>query len=156
MTPHANASSFDGMSPRKKEVYLTLSSKDSLKIFPNNEANDFTVNLPEPLIFDSNWSVGLCDIQYSQPRSSSKNLWIYMDLVAESIVGDTKKQLLRRIAIGPQHRGTIVTRYPDLQLLPLARHVVRTITLHITGDKGKGISFQDKLVICTLVFVHDE
>lgn len=48
-----------------KEFYVTLISNSSLEVYPYNKASAFIVQLPQKIILNDNWVVGLAEIQYS-------------------------------------------------------------------------------------------
>lgn len=47
-----------------KEFYLTLVSNSSMKYYPDNKTNCFTVHLPQYLTLNGHWSVALAEIHY--------------------------------------------------------------------------------------------
>ncbi len=105
-----------------------------------------------PLFLYGDWTCALFDIQYGAPVQDTLNLWIYSNLCKESVVGDAKKPLLRRV-----HRetGTLVNKTLDLLYAPVRKRSYTTIRMYIRGDQDEVLSFAEELVSCTLHFKRD-
>ena len=73
--------------------YLFLSSKDSLRDYPNNKWYDFTVDLPCELILEGDWECALLDINCI-PRVD-RELVVYCDIVEQSYFNNGTASLLR-------------------------------------------------------------
>src|SRR5215472_5673986 len=91
-----------------RPFYLTLFSNASQKLYPNNTISAFTSNLPQPIDLGSSehWEVGLCELTCPPPNIGvfAKNLpvvigsdtaFIYCDLIAPQVVGDSLVRCLR-------------------------------------------------------------
>jgi len=46
--------------------YITLPSNASMNYHPDNVQSNFTINLPDRLLLDNNYKVGLAEISYTQ------------------------------------------------------------------------------------------
>lgn len=46
--------------------YITLPSNASMNYHPDNVQSNFTINLPDRLLLDNNYKVGLAEISYNQ------------------------------------------------------------------------------------------
>ena len=70
------------------DFYLTLPSTSNLKRFPDNKANSFKVMLPNPLILDGEWNVGLAAISLPESRKNLKDIFGSDPLFKEGVEGD--------------------------------------------------------------------
>ena len=56
----------------EQSFQITLPSNSSPRYFPENQANNFQVKLPFPIILHGEWEVALVDIQFD-------NYWLYLE-----------------------------------------------------------------------------
>ena len=98
----------------KTEYYLYLSSKDSLGVFPQNKAEDFTVKLPATLTLKGTWKCALTEVsfvtQFAEIRP--RDVFICSDLVEESYGADTFRPVLRKVSIPSAGSLKVVHVFP--------------------------------------------
>lgn len=82
------------------------------------------------------------------------NLYVYSDIVEESIVGDVTAPLLRVIGIDTQAPfGTQITvSFDDEQYRRVSRHSFQEISIYLANDQGKRPHFHFGRVTVTLKF----
>ena len=84
-------------------------------------------------------------------QESKYNLYIYCNLVNNTIVGDTQVPLLRTVAVNNKNQNKYVSEhFQDLRYMPLASNFYQYIEIQITDDYGELIDFQSGKVIVTL------
>lgn len=84
-------------------------------------------------------------------QDSKYNLYIYCNLVDESIVGDTQVPLLRTVAVSNKNQNKYISEhFQDLRYMPLSNSFYQYIEIKITDDYGELIDFQSGKVIVTL------
>ena len=117
------------------EFYLTLPSTSNLKRFPTNKANSFKVVLPDPLILDGEWNVGLAAISLPESRKNLKDIFGGGPLFKEIVQGNWS----------PTESQTYVTAFtvddiPDYNWstgVSFMRAMTSTMRNHTTHRDGK-------------------
>ena len=93
-------------------LHVYVDSFDSMQHFPDNNGTFFRVKLSEPLRFNGKWEATLTSLTVISTENDVKSslagqmVEISSNLVGLSIVGGSKKQLLRRINLGSPVVGT--------------------------------------------------
>ncbi len=133
--------------------YLTLRSTDSLELYPGNTPYNFRVNLNEPLYFEKQWMVALCDITIQNwavnKRGDCKDIYVCSSMCVPSFVGESQEPLLRRICL----RGIKRERhfaFPHLYYIPLKVQHLQSLDLYIKEANGESASFLTGPVSVTL------
>lgn len=84
-------------------------------------------------------------------QESKYNLFVYCNLVQNTIVGDTEVPLLRTIPVDPRMRNKYVSKtFEELRYIPLASNFFQFIEIQVTDDYGELIKFEFGKVIVTL------
>lgn len=135
------------MNMSMKGHYFFLSSRDSEKIYKQNNANDFIVELPVPLELDGRWECGLMDIQLS-PTSFPKQLYVFCDLCNDSYVSNNKLPILRRLLVRVMRDLNITFTIP--YYMPIRRTQVKRIRIFIRDSHMQPVTFKRQDLKCTL------
>ena len=77
------------------DIYVYVSSEDSLNFHPENNPSDFTVELPEIINFKCNWVIALTEIYIRDDVAIPLN--IYCDICEQSIQKGELKPILKVI-----------------------------------------------------------
>lgn len=116
------------------EIYLYLSSKDCIELYPQNKTSDFSVSLAKTLDLDETWSVALCEIIFDCISPEVGELNIYSNLIRHVIVGCGENQLLARIDAIRENK---VNRQIETPIyLPVSLEDLREIKVSLRDDKG--------------------
>lgn len=80
--------------------YLFLSSDCSLNYFPHNNAQEFTVALPQTIRLQGHWKCSLkqCSLDIAFPPHVT-SVFVCVDFCEESFVGDKTLAVLREIPV---------------------------------------------------------
>ena len=79
------------------------------------------------------------------------NLYVYCNLVQESLVGDRMVKLLRTVPVQPQDRGKYkFETFQRVHYLPLSSSFFQYIEIMIADDTGEAVRFEWGKVIVTL------
>ena len=80
---------------RAGNMYLFLSSANSIETYPNNHALDFTVTLPQPIdLTEGLWVCALLDIDMLADKTAVEEIRVYCDICQYSFVGDSFQPIL--------------------------------------------------------------
>lgn len=124
--------------------YLFLHSEDSLLTHPQNNATDFTVDLPQPLDLPGKWSIALTEISITPNKKA--DLYVYCDVCDYSYQRNTRKPILRII------KGS--TTFAKPYYIPVAVNYTPRIRVYIRDSKGNIPSFEISTSRCTLALKH--
>ena len=127
------------------ELYLYLSSVDSLQHFPNNSLSDFTIHLPTEYRFDGTWTCALRAIKCE--TTISKDLYVFCDIVEDSYVRDRKMPILQYI---PGEKGIISKDYDSSVCPALTRTSLNTLRVYIRDYKMNEPALIGESTTCTL------
>ena len=120
--------------------YLFLSSKDSLRDYPNNKWYDFTVDLPSELILEGDWECALMD---GIPRVD-RELVVFCDIAEQSYFSNGTASVLRCVF---QSTNIFVNPY----YIPINRNRTGHVRIHIRDlVTGREPSEYDLDLTCTL------
>ena len=114
------------------QFYVHLHSDASNNFFPANKPWEFTLMMPEPLILQGRWFIGLVEIEYSRSSDVQHPLHtaIYCDICKASTTGNSKSQLLRYIPISRRKGQRIFHSPSSIIYLEVNKHDIDRI--HIT------------------------
>ena len=132
-------------SSRRKHIFFVKSS-DSLNVFPENSANDFTIELPEQLYLKGEWQCALHEIAFRD--DISQDIVVGCDMVDNSIIADSKHQVLRVIS-----RRNSVVRYvsfSELLWIPVSRDQIKRFRIVIKDEQLRLATFLSGEVTCTV------
>ena len=130
------------------EIYLYLSSKDSINYFPHNSASEFRVNLPKCLNLDESWSVALTEIICTGSATYLSELNVYSNIIKHRIVGCKELQLLARIDAISDKR--LVRQIDNPIYLPVSLEDLTQVKIQLVNDKGVGPAEGHVIVILHL------
>jgi Ca2+-dependent lipid-binding protein len=140
-------------------MFLYLSSDHCKDTYPENEPQNFTVDLPQTLRLQGEWSLGLLQVHIKSPKPINKHVYIACNIIVNSYVGRECYRILKYFKVdknlmaqdfGPvQYVAVENTGYINsitLQLLDSnnmlpASFVIEklTCTLHLKRDKFPGL-----------------
>ena len=124
--------------------HIYLSSGDSLDSFPDNEPGDFRVQLPQRVyLAEGKWWCGVAQLEI--PENPKEPLYLCSNICMDSITGDFKLPVLRRI------RGK-VTQPTNVIYVPVKGRELSTIRIFIRSLRGEAVSFASQTSYCTLRF----
>lgn len=131
------------------ELYLFLSSEDSLQFFPFNTNTNFTSRLPQRLTLPGLWHVSLIQLQLPTLANTEANdirsIDILCDLVDHSTADGQKKPILRRVPKGIENHEFVNPLY-----LPINQHDIDRVHIRIRGNNNTTLSFESQPTSCTL------
>ena len=78
------------------------------------------------------------------------SLYVYCNLVAPRLVGDSQVPLLRIVPIKGKDGNTITKTYENVHYLPLSRKNFETVEIDIRDDTGRKVPFERGKVVVTL------
>jgi len=133
--------------------YLTLFSNASQALYPNNTIAAFTQYLPRPIHLNSNeqWEVGLCELTCPPPNLGvfvkknapvvigSETAFVYCDLIAPQIVGDSLVRCLRTYTFPS---ADCQYRFTNVYYMPLEKHTIQNIRIEVLTQQGKRVGFK--------------
>jgi len=79
-------------------------------------------------------------------------IYVYIDVVSHTVVGDTKVPLLRVCATAGKYGEMVSNTFTDIHYVPLARSEMDTIEIFINGELGKPVPFEFGKTVVTLHF----
>ena len=132
-----------------QEMYVYLSSDSSLQYHKGNSPSNFTSYLPQKLIFDGEWEVGLVQILFPQ-SDKSMHVNILSNVVCDSLYENNMLPILRWMNLS--RKGKFVTIDHPLYISVCKDHV-DNISICIKNLTGEVHSFKvNEPVRCVLHF----
>jgi hypothetical protein len=122
---------------------ILLRSSDQRAIFPNNQPYSFVNQLPSQLSFGRRSRLSLLMLDLSMDFKSNpkfndvRTIYVCLDIVEDSIIGNGRLKLLRVIPIGAgttDVRKTVTFAYPIK--IPLSKYQFSKIEVKITNEQG--------------------
>lgn len=135
-----------------KSLYVFMDSSLSADEFPNNKNTDFTNRMPEQLLEEGTWLVGLIDICMPPVQGGAYLVSIMSDICATSNTGNTKIPILRKVA-GVSQSACTTLSFPHVIYVPVLTRNINTIRVYIRGEGGNCPSFNNTPLACTLHFL---
>ena len=130
----------------ENEYYLFLSSTDGSVFHPENDPQNFIVELNKPLRLNQSWTCALLDITLKiQTPIVGDLVNVYCDLCDNSIVNFQRLPILRRIAL---QNGTQTFRFP--YYIPVSREQIQRFRVFIERAEGERQSIHIQSLSCTL------
>ena len=135
-----------------EDLFLFLSSNDSLEYYPDNKPACFSVKLPETMYLNGGGGMWMCALRDFQCRTSVvADLYLFCDMVEDSYVRNRKLPILQHI---PRDFTTrqIVQTYDSSIHFPVTRQEINIITIHIKDEHLEFAPLVDQPSTCTLHF----
>ncbi|KAK7476314.1 hypothetical protein BaRGS_00008841 [Batillaria attramentaria] len=145
---------FTNQSPQKK-VTLSVKSDSAVGISPKLARMlglEGQVTDEGRVIFD-----GLVRKEYISKHvvdltDGLDNLWVYSDVVAHRIVGDSKVPLLRVLPVPKNSSDQLHHAFENIHYFPVGRRVFNAVEIDIRDTTGRPVPFERGQVIVTLHF----
>jgi len=151
------------MEIHRNQFYVTLFSKASKEVFPDNTLTAFTTHLAQPIDLgaSSDWEVGLTELSYKAPNRqimnvalvdviSSINVLLYCDFITTQIVGTENVRLLLTI-ICPTQLGNHL--FQNVYYLPVEKTHFQDIRIELRETDG-GPAALEASMVRTKVVLH--
>lgn len=110
-----------------KDFYLNLSSKSS--IFKSNTASEFTIALRPEIHLSGEWAVGLVEI-FLPKATTLKTKYLLANFIKSSVVGETRRPVLRVIYDKKQH----LIFSPEY--IPVTDKLLDTLVFELVDNQG--------------------
>ena len=123
------------------ELNIYASSSDSPKIYPDNNPNDFTIELPEQINFNSKWPIALTEIYILD--TITHPIYIYSDICTPSINKGKMEPLLKVIYPDCVH-------FSNLTYVPINTSYFKRLRFYIKGGESGNDSILTKKVRVSL------
>ena len=119
-----------------QSFYILLDSGESKEIFPQNNKHSFRNKFNKEYNLNENWTVALCDFQFfigSEEGIKQNNINVYCNIITETQIGYSDKQLLRRVPIRESDlsRGWLLTNIINPYYLTIKSTVISEIGITI-------------------------
>ena len=128
--------------------YIFANSKDSTSYFPNNDAVDFSLQLPETIHLKGVWTCSLRNIRCT--TTPNTDLYVFCDAVEESYVRNTKLPILQMVH--SEEDGNIVCHFDGSICMKVTRTELNTLRIYIKTFTQHKPSFISEPLTCTLHF----
>ena len=89
------------------------------------------------------------------PTGGLNTLWVYSNVCAYRMVGDTRAPLLRPVAVTSYDQHTIYADFSNPHYLPVSQDYFRALEILIRDTEGHPVPFVPGEVIVTLHFRHE-
>lgn len=134
------------------DKYIYVKSSESDEFFANNKVYSFKVQLDYPLTLPGTWKVALLEFHATETSKSiikaDEALYIYTNLVEESIVNGKRRPLLRRLEKNSKAKWDFVFDNPFY--VKLAKPEIREFQIYIKKEDGTDAAELVKPVYLTL------
>lgn len=84
------------------------------------------------------------------PSDGMYNIYVYCDIVENTLVGDSVAPLLRIVPIEGKQNQTVSHSFQRVQYVPIARRQTPSILIYLRADDGSIISFEHGRVVVTV------
>ena len=136
---------------------MVLRSSDDATLF-DNKPYDFNVQLDKQTPIEGNWVVALTEIKvnYTGTTKQVKDLYVYTNVCTGSIVGKSKKPLIRRVHIDTNNTSktskTLSSNvvFDTPYYVPVRMKDLDQIRIYIKDEKDADCSFIDGETCATL------
>jgi len=128
---------------------IHLASTDSTKVYDNNEAGDFILELAKPIEIDGIWEIAIIDYEIGVTQTSdTSRLKILCDICVESNSNGKMERLLGIIHI--KSNGLKRREYVNPTYVLINSKKINNIHFNIKNDVGDTPSFIVSPFRCTL------
>lgn len=115
-----------------------------------NTNGDSVTNLAVQLDVEG-YACGVITMRGSTNAFEDKSLFLCCDIIEESNINDKRLPVLREIVFNK--KGTISNKIEHIIWLQVLRPTISSIRLYICNENGEIVSFGNKKVYCTLLFI---
>jgi hypothetical protein len=130
-------------------MYIVVSNGDSGSYYGENTPNHFRVKLSKPLRFESEWSVGLCEIHITENSESKGVLGLNLDICTGLIIDGVQTHVLRKFNC----KRNVHEAFPIIYYMPVDKLFLDTLDIYLTGASGVVSSLTSAVKVeCTLHF----
>ena len=123
------------------EINIYASSTDSPKIYPDNNPNYFTIELPEQINLSSKWLISLTEMYIAD--TINQPFYIYSDICRPSINNEKMEPLLKVIYPDCIH-------FSSLTYVPINTSYFKRLRIYIKGGESRTDSILTKIVHVSL------
>jgi len=131
----------------RDHFYITLFSNASQHLYPDDKIAAFTIQLAQPIIFDTSeiWEVGLCEISSpsTMPVGDNTNALEYGDLIAPQFIGTDMVRFLRAFNTTWPADYDTENLYDNVCYVPVEKRMFRDIRIEILNLTGERVAFKD-------------
>ena len=141
----------------EREFFIYISSEKSKLDFPFNTTDDFQIQLPEYITFDSNWVCSLkeINIHFSPSATVDNDILIMSDICGVSFFHSLKLPILRRLFLKNTQSGKKLSSFfLDPFYLPVKQNKINTVRVYIRKSDNQRLSFSSGAVNLTLHFKY--
>ena len=131
----------------RNHYYLYLTHAEG--IHPQDNANDFTIELPFELQLKGNWYCGLTEVDFKS-KEVNKRIYLCTDICQDSFVKNRQVPVLRCISLKKKQVSEI---YNSVNYVQLSRDSLRQVRIYLRDEDLKSTSFESATLTCTLHFV---
>ena len=128
---------------------MVLKSTNSPLFHPSNQPGSFRVHLPQPLDLKGVWTVSLLEFTINTGQTKyygTPEIFVYSDICEDTIVGERKLPLLRRVYLDKQN---II--YQNPYEVPIELRQFQDVHVYIRDAKNAPASFLSGEVTVTLL-----
>ena len=125
------------------DMYIRVTSKDSVDYYPENTAELFRVKLSSRLDLQGSWKIGVCDMGIgnvdvsASKKNGASTFNISCDICTGFIVNGVQTRVLRTIPIQTNYQKT----YPIVFYLPIETGSLDTIEFRVVNDLNQAPVF---------------
>jgi hypothetical protein len=126
-----------------RDIYLHVSSGDSDKYFPLNNAANFCVKLNTPLNLNGSWVIGVCEVNIKNVNVSSNvkkgfsSFAIECNICTGLVVNGMHTRVLRIIPL----EANISEKYPIIFYNPVETRFIDTLQFRLTNGGREEVDF---------------
>ena len=131
----------------RNHYYLYLTHKEG--IHPNDNANDFTIELPFELQLKGNWYCGLTEVEF-KTKEANKRIYLCTDICQDSVVKKRQMPVLPSISLKKKQVNEI---YNPARYVQISRDSLRKLRIYLRDEDLKPTSFEGATLMCTLHLV---
>lgn len=143
---------------------MVLKSSDGTKLFENNSAYDFTVQLDRQINLNGYWMVALTEVSITYQANTKRidDVYVFSNVCEECFIGPSEAPLLRMIHIGKEDteqtvinkKRTLISHqiFENPYYIPVRQGQLNQVHIYIKDDKGKPCSFINEETNVTLHF----
>jgi hypothetical protein len=135
-----------GLADRTRKVNVNLSRNIGLRLSPELA---HILGFEKTKLGSGRQHIGVSAADVNRAYTS---LFVYCDLVQESIVGDTKAPLLRTLNVEGQYGDIVQKIYNNPIYVPLQKTHFDTVEINIKTENGQPVPFMSGKAIVTLHF----
>jgi len=128
----------------ENDIFLHVSSKDSLSYFPHNTPAVFRVKLNTTLNLNGSWEMGVCDVNMQNvnvgENAASLKMFITCSICSGFIVDGKQTRAIRVLGMSEN----VVETYAHILYIPVGVRFIDCIEFRILNDEMHEVSFGGK------------